>query len=295
MSFVPLVPLLLCLAAVPAAAAPVAEDRSAWLGKNPFEVWQKEHRWFRLGFRFYGFSPEVVDHAAMKVGGGLAVPLTTDFFMGLGARVAFQASYNHAADCVSQGGVAPNQTRCPEGTPGGVDYQWRQPVSTIDPEHPGRDGNATPGSDFTPPMRRESHVANFQLTIGANYELTIPSVEFFRIVQPFISGGVVLAWVQTYSDVTEEEFVLINNDENDAFDSSNIDPWVEQGPLVGGEIAGGIHINPDPTFRVVFEVGYFNVAVPAAELKKATPGFEAQHMDYRLGSTRFGGGIEFKF
>lgn len=258
---------------------------------NMLDVWKAEHRWFRLGMRFYGMSPAIDDHAALKLGAAVSVPLTTDFFMGIGMRVAFVGAYNLGDDCV--GSESDVSSACPSGHPGGVDYIWKEP--RINGVIDGSNGNAQPGADFVDPARRKSHVASYSLSIGANYELTLPTIKFFRTFQPFFGGGVVLAWVYTYSDITAAEFVLINNSENDPWDDSNIDPWSSQGPEVGGEVYGGFHLNIKKTFRFTFEVGYQAYDVPAAPLNKATEGYEAQHLSYRLAQTRFGGGFEFRF
>lgn len=294
--------LLLTVVASPAfgqesANSPLLPDRgnTEWRGKNPFEVWQKEHRWVRLGFRFYGYSPTIQPHAALKLGPGLGVPLTTDFFMGVGMRIAFLGAYNLGDECVNRGGVEANQSDCPDGHRGGVDYTWREPISAISPNDPGADGAAVPGSDDLPPQRRKTHVGSFALLIGANYEVTIPNLALFRIWQPFVGGGLALFWVHNWSDMTEHEFVLINNAENDAYDSGNVDPWSKQGPLAGGDISGGFHLNVTRGLRFTVEVGYTSVQVPEFELQKATEGFHARHMDYTLGLLRFGGGVEGRF
>lgn len=285
--------LLAPVAAVAQTAKKEAPPEGWWRDKNAFEVWEEEHRWVRLGMRFYGFSPAIDDHAALKLGAGLAVPVTTDFFMGLGMKVSFMGSYNTAGsndvvDCVDRGGIG-SDPACPSGHRGGVDYTWREPIPD------GSDPNATPSTSNFVEERRRSHVAFFALTIGGNYELTIPNLQFFRIFQPFVGGGVVIAWIQTYSDLSTTEFVLIDNDQNNAFDDDNVDPFSDQGPEVGGEVYGGFHLNVHDIFRFTFELGYSSVLVGEADLKKATPEFEAQHLEYRLSQLRFGGGFEFRF
>jgi hypothetical protein len=263
---------------------------------NALEVWKAEHRWFRLGMRFYGVNPAIDEHAVLKTGAAVSVPLTTDFFMGIGMRLAFVGSYNSGQGCVTRAGG--DSANCPDGQSAGVDYIWRQPLvddGTGGVLIDGSNGNAQPGSSFVDPQRRESHVAAYSLSIGANYELTIPTVKVFRHFQPFFGGGVVIAWIYTYSDITANEFVLINNSENDPWDDDNLDPWSSQGPQVGGEVYGGFHINIGKAFRFTFEVGYHSFDVPAEELNKATDGYEAQHLSYSLSQTRFGGGFELRF
>ena len=192
------------------------------------------------------------------------------------------------------GNEAGASSTCPTGVTGGVDYTWKEPL--VDGVVDGSNGNASPGANFIDPAaRRPSHVASYSLSIGANYELTLPTIKFFRTFQPFVGGGVVIAWIYTYSDISANEFVLINNSENDPWDDSNVDPWSSQGPEVGGEVYGGFHINIKESFRFTFEVGYQAYDVPAAPLNKATEGFEAQHLAYRLAQTRFGGGFELRF
>jgi hypothetical protein len=287
--------LILCISMLPASAAAAegsAAEGTSSAGQNALELWQKDHRWFRLGMRFYGTNPAIDEHAALKTGAAISIPLTTDFFMGIGMRLAFVGGYNAGKDCVERAGGT--SSTCPDGHPGGVDYIWRKPMvnGVVD----GSNSNATPSpTEFMDPQRRVSHVAAYSLSIGANYELTIPTVKVFRHFQPFFGGGVVIAWVYTYSDITANEFILINNDQNDPWDEDNLDPWSSQGPEVGGEVYGGFHINIKKTFRFTFEVGYHAFDVPAAELNKATEGFEAQHLAYRLSQTRFGGGFEFRF
>lgn len=287
------------------ATAPAKTDAAKpWQGRNAFEVWEEEHRWFRLGLRGYGYSPSVQEHIAMKIGAGLTVPLTTDFFMGIGMKISFTGSYNRGApnSCVNRGGASGVQP-CPEGSPGGVDYVWREPIWTDpnDPSHTEVDGSK-PASQTTPsattfidPVRRATHIAYYSLTIGGNYELTVPNLQFFRIFQPFFGGGVMIAWIYNYADLEVSEFVLIDNDENDPLDDDNVDPWSDQGPEVGGEVYGGFHLNLDEVFRLSFEVGYHNVKVPEALLGKATEGFDAKHLEYTLAQVRFGGGFEFRF
>ena len=283
----------------------VGDPGQPWQGRNAFEVWEEEHRWFRLGIRGYGYNPSVQEHAAMKMGAGLTVPLTTDFFMGIGMKLAFTGSYNRGApnNCVNRGGASGVQP-CPEGVEGGVDYVWRQPMWT-DPNDPGAqpvvDGGHSSSetepsaTTFIDPERRATHVAFYALTIGGNYELTIPSLQFFRVFQPFFGGGVVIAWVYNYADLEVSEYVLIDNDENDALDDENIDPWSDQGPEVGGEVYGGFHLNLDEVFRFTFEVGYHNIVVKEGHLNKATEGYDAKHLEYTLAQFRFGGGFEFRF
>ena len=275
-----------------ASAAPQQED-TEWRGRNAFDVWKDEHRWVRVGLRFYALSPQEHENARLGTGAGVAVPITTDFFMGIGMKIAFLGSYNTAGsndvvDCVDRGGIG-SDPACPSGHRGGVDYTWREPIPN------GSDPDATPSPSNFVEERRRTHVAFFALTIGGNYELTIPNLQFFRVFQPFVGGGVMLAWVQTYSDLDTTEFVLIDNEQNNAFDDDNVDPYADQGPEVGGEVYGGFHLNVHDIFRFTFELGYHRVVVGEAELNKATPEFEAQHLEYTLSQLRFGGGFEFRF
>lgn len=267
-------------------------DEVEWRGKPAFEVWQQEHRWVRLGLRFYGLSPSVHENALLEVGAGLRVPLTTDFFMGLGMSVAFTGHWNQGK-CEDRDGKT-----CLSEVDGGVDYTYLEPRVT-DPDGTsyvdGADSRAVPGSDSLHDQRRNSHVALFALTIGANYELTIPNIQFFRVFQPFIGGGVMIAWVLTYSDMLEEDFVLINNEDNRAYDDDNIDPWARSEATVGGEIYGGFHVNADETFRFTVELGYHRIEVEPTPLEKATPEYEATFEKYVLSEFRFGGGFEFRF
>lgn len=272
-------------------------------GKNAFEVWQEEHRWFRLGFRAYAMFPTIQETAALKVGSGLQVPLTTDFFMGLGMKLSFIGGYNRgghytddAKNCVNRGGEGGDLT-CPDGHVGGVDYNWREPVDQPGSACDGvrNENDTVAGTAFLPPQRRLTHVAQFALAIGGNYELTIPNVDFFRVFQPFVGGGVVLQWVYNYSDIQSGECYLIDNPDNDPFDPDNVDPWSDQGPEVGGEVYGGFHLNLGKVFRFAFEVGYQNVTIKQAPLRKATAEFQMQHLEYRLANLRLGGGIEFRF
>jgi len=265
-----------------------------------FAAWQKQHRWVRVGMRFHAYVPKVDLHAALGVGAGVMIPVTTDLFMGLGFRAAFIGAWNPANGCITHDGDGPPNSACPEGHVGGVDYRWREPHPldengvAIPDVIDGRDGNAVPGQDWAQ-HRRPSHIAQFALAIGGNYELTLPHIRFFQIFQPFVGGGVLLMWVHTYSDITADEFVLINNPENDPYDPDNLDPWSKQGPEVGGEVYGGFHLNASSAFRFVLEFGYQNVNIPLAPLQKATTGFEAAHLEYRLSQFRFGGGFEFMF
>ena len=276
------------------------DDPTPWKGKNAFEVWEEEHRWFRLGFRGYGYLPAVDDASAFGLGAGFSVPLSTDFFMGLGMKIAFTASWNQGkeGDCIERGGTSDRfAVDCAEGHVAGVDLTWKEPVLEGDPDNPnpGRSSAAVPGSAFVSPQRRPAHTAMFALTIGGGYELTIPNIEFFRIFQPFIGGSVVVAWVYVWPDLGIDEAVILDAGENNLGDPDNIDPWSSQGPEVGGEVYGGFHINPDDVFRMVFEFAYLNVYVEEALLTKATEGFEAKHQPFTLSQFRFGWGIEFKF
>jgi len=263
--------------------------------KSLLDVWNDEHKWVRLGMRFYGFNPAVEDTQAFKLGAGLSVPITTDFFMGLGMKLGLTASYNNGTGCIRRAdpsaGLACDSG---QGTLGGVQISYKAPTlpdGSID----GSDPNAQPSDSQFVNYRRESHAAMFALTIGGNYELTIPTVPFLRVFQPFFGGGVMIAWVYTWPDLEIQDFVLLNNDENDALDSSNVDPWSNQGPEVGGEVYGGFHVNLSDAFRLTVELGYYNVLVQPAELNKATDGYDAQHLAYRLSQFRFGGGFEFRF
>jgi hypothetical protein len=289
-------------------------DTDRFEQSKAFAAWQKTHRWVRVGLRFHGYLPKADEHAALDVGAGVMIPVTTDLFMGLGVRVAFIGAWNPGAGCINRGGLG-GSDECPNGYVGGVDYRWREPYlidengneSFVDENgNPaGRSANSLPHDTDWAQHRRESHVAQFALAIGGNYEVTLPHIRFFQIFQPFVGGGLLLMWVHTYSDIDVDEFVLINNPENDPGDPDNIDPWSKQGPEVGGEIYGGFHLNPNDVFRFVIEFGYENVLVrgpqpedvvgSSALLQKATATFEASHLEYRLSQFRFGGGFEFKF
>ena len=282
--------------------APAADD-AAVHGKNAFEVWQEEHRWFRLGLRAYAMFPTIQDTAALRVGSGLQVPLTTDFFMGIGMKLSFVGGYNRgghytddAKNCVNRGGAGDDLT-CPDGVVGGIDYIWKEPVDQPGSACDGvrNDNDTIAGNSFVAPRRRLTHVAHYSIGIGGNYELTIPNIDFFRVFQPFVGGGVVLQWVYNYSDIQSDECFLIDNVDNDPFDPDNVDPWSSQGPEVGGEVYGGFHLNLGKVFRFAFEVGYQNVNIQQKALRKATAEFEMQHLAYRLANLRLGGGIEFRF
>lgn len=278
---------------------------SRFQSNKAFSAWQKEHRWVRLGMRFHGYLPAVQEHAALDVGAGIMIPVTTDLFMGLGVRAAFIGAWNPGSGCINRGGDGPNDG-CDGGHAGGVDFRWKEPYVLAEDgvtrvtEGAGRNGSALAGDDWVQ-HRRPAHVAQFALAIGGNYELTLPHIRFFQIFQPFVGGGVLLMWVHTYSDITADEFVLIDNPDNNAYDPDNLDPWSKQGPEVGGEVYGGFHLNPSKAFRFVIEFGYQNINVPLALLQKATNGptedreFEAAHQEYRLSQFRFGGGFEFRF
>jgi hypothetical protein len=278
-----------------------SESTTPWKGKNAFEVWEEEHRWFRLGFRGYGYLPAVDDAAALGLGAGFTVPFSTDFFMGLGMKISFTASWNQGkgdGECIDRGGASSRfEIDCPDGHKAGVDLTWKQPVIEGDPnaEDPGRSQEAIAGSSFVEPQRRPAHVAMFALTIGGGYEVTIPNIEFFRIFQPFIGGGVVVGWVYVWPDLSIDENAILDLNENNLGDSDNIDPWSSQGPEVGGEVYGGFHINPDDAFRMVFEVAYLNLLVEEAFLTKTREDFQAKHQPFTLSQFRFGWGIEFKF
>lgn len=277
---------------------------SRFQSNKAFAAWQKEHRWVRLGLRFHGYLPAIDEHAALDVGAGIMIPVTTDLFMGLGVRAAFIGAWNPGSGCINRGGAGAN-AECSGGHVGGVDFRWKEPFVvdengvTLTGGEAGRNGNALAGDDWDQ-HRRPAHVAQFALAIGGNYELTLPHIRFFQIFQPFVGGGVLLVWVHTYSDITADEFVLIDNPDNNAYDPDNLDPWSKQGPEVGGEVYGGFHINPSKLFRFVIEFGYQNVNVPLALLQKATNvppdrEFQAAHLEFRLSQFRFGGGFEFRF
>lgn len=280
------------------------EEEASFVGRNAFEVWEEEHRWFRLGFRGYAMFPAVEETAALRPGAGLQIPLTTDFFMGLGMKLAFIGGYNRGGDtdtnsdkyCVNRGGIG-DDLSCPDGHVGGVDYIWKEPIDQSGSSCDGvrTEADTIGGTAFVSPTRRLTHIAHFALAIGGNYELTIPNLQVFRVFQPFVGGGVVLQWANNYSDIQSNECYLIDNPDNDPFDPDNMDPWATQGPRVGGEVYGGFHINLGRVFRFAFEVGYQNVQMEQNALRKATAEFEMQHLAYRLAVLRLGGGLEFRF
>lgn len=270
-----------------------------WRGRNAFDVWKDEHRWVRLGLRFHALSPQEDEHARLGTGAGIAVPITTDFFMGVGMKIGFLGGWNQG-QC-GHWGVDINGPEeepslvCGDSVQEGVDYTYRQPISLLDIANPGADANATIGTALLPAQRRDTHVAHFALNLGINYELTIPNVQFFRIFQPFVGGGAVITWVFTYSDMREGDYVLINNDQNDTTSSSNLDPYALTEAVAGGEIYGGFHLNLDKVFRFTFEFGYYRIDVPSLPLTGATEGWDAVNMEYTLAEGRFGGGFEFRF
>ncbi len=282
-----------------ASAAPPKQEAVEWRGRNAFDVWKDEHRWVRVGMRFYALAPQEHENARLSTGAGVAVPITTDFFMGIGMKIGFIGGWNpgqceHWGVDVS-GPEDDASLECGDTVQHGVDYTYRRPISQLDIPNPGADANATIGQEMLPSQRRDSHVAHFALNLGVNYELTIPNVQFFRIFQPFLGGGAVITWVFTYSDMREGDFVMINNDQNDTTDSSNLDPYALTEAVVGGEFYGGFHLNMDQAFRFTFEFGYYRIDVPSLALVGATEGWDAVNEEYTLAEGRFGGGFEFRF
>ena len=271
-----------------------------WRGRNAFDVWKDEHRWVRIGLRFYALGPQEDQHARLGTGAGLAVPITTDFFMGVGMKVGFLGGWN-AGQCEHWGvdldlAEVDASLDCGDAVQHGVDYKYREPRSNIGGiPNPGADPDATPGEELLPDQRRDTHVAHFALSLGVNYELTIPNVQFFRIVQPFLGGGAVVTWVITYSDMREGDYVLINNADNDTTNPTNLDPYALTEAVVGGEIYGGFHLNLDKVFRLTVEFGYYRLDVPSLPLTGATEGWDAVNLAYTLAEGRVGLGLEFRF
>jgi len=274
--------------------------------KSAFAAWRKQRTPLRIGLRFYGYLPNtaVTEHAAFNAGAGLTIPVTIDLFMGLGVRASFITLWNSGDDCVNRNGIGGDPS-CPQGHVGGVDYRWREPYllgedgTTQIFAGAGRNGDALAGDQFVQ-HRRPTHVAQFGFSIGINYELTLPHIRFFQIFQPFVGGGLALFWVHTYSDLSADEFVLINNAENDTYDPNNLDPWSRQGPVPCPDLYFGFHVNLARHFRLVVEFGAQAVDIPAAPLEKATSippdrDFEAEHLPYTLVQFRMGGGFEFIF
>jgi hypothetical protein len=263
-------------------------------GPSLLDVWTAEHQWFRLGLKAHMTAPSVDAQQALKIGPDLTFDLTTDFFLGIGMKVGFLGGYHNGTGCVRRNAEAGGPA-CPDsvGQKGGVNYEWWEPIDSNGDVN-GEAGDVTPGNQRQ--VRRvDTHVGYFALTVGANYELTIPTVKVLRVLQPYVGGGLVLMWVYTWSDLGLTEYFLINNDENDVLDGDNVDPFSNQGPEVGGEVYGGLHINVSKAFRFSLEVGYHNVAIGSEPLNKATSGFDARHLDYRIADLRVGGGVGFRF
>ena len=80
-------------------------DTDRFEQSKAFAAWQKTHRWVRVGLRFHGYLPKADEHAALDVGAGVMIPITTDLFMGLGVRVAFIGAWNPGAGCINRGGL----------------------------------------------------------------------------------------------------------------------------------------------------------------------------------------------
>lgn len=272
------------------AAPKEAKAEVEWRGRSAFDVWKDEHRWVRLGMRFYALAPQEHENARLGTGAGLSVPVTTDFFMGIGMKIGFLGGWN-AGECEQW--ISDRSLDCRDTVQLGVDYTYNTPIS--DTNNGGADPTARIGTTPLPDQRRDTHVAHFALSIGANYEVTIPNLQFFRIFQPFFGGGAVITWAYTFSDMREGDYVLINNDQNDTTDSSNIDPYALTEALVGGEVYGGFHLNMDEAFRFTIEFGYYRIDVPSGPLIGATEGWDAVNLEYTLANGRFGGGFEFRF
>ena len=238
----------------------------------------------RIGFHFYGISPTKTPEMGSVIRGGgvdslraaVELPVTINVWNGIGFRVSF-LGYYHQDSALGVAWAAPN----PADDDG--DGIW---------EIGERPAPLTDGTEVS--ASRGAHNAFYSFVIAFNYELVIPDVPFFQFLQPFIGVGGMGTWLQNYVDIEAQEVYLIDNDQNNPTDEDNIDPFSTQNQPAF-TLYGGIHFNLGDSFRLTFELGGINYTAAEAELKKATEGYNARHLEYDVRILKVGGGLAGRF
>ncbi len=194
-------------------------------------------------------------------GGGLAFPLALNLYRGLGMRVLLALTYS--------------------GDPP-FDKAVAQ-ISFLEQQESGA------WSDRQYRTRPAFFVAG---ALATDVQYMFPLL--FGAVKPYLGVGPGLYLNYVFTDITEDEYVLLANEYNDPNDDNNIDPYsvgLEPGfnSYLGLNflVSGGMHLN--------FEVQYDLARFDEAPLLKATDEADARRAAYTYSVVTISTGLIFNF
>ncbi len=191
-------------------------------------------------------------------GGGFTIPLGLNFYHGLGMRTAFSVSYS-----------------------GEPFDQALSEISYID------DSSEIPERRY---RTLEAYFAGGSLLIDVQYIFPL----LFGTVKPYLGCGPAIILNYVFTDLTEDEFVLLNNEYNDPNDSNNIDPY-SVNTAVGFNGYLGLNFKVTGAMHLNFELEYDVAQMNEAPLLKATDGKDARRAAYLYSVFRFSSGLLFNF
>jgi hypothetical protein len=202
-------------------------------------------------------------------GGGFTVPLGVNLFHGLGMRLALSANYS---------GDPPFDK---------ADAQ----ISFLDKQVNEQGGSAE--AAWGAPRQyatREAFFAGGSLLFDVQYMFPLLLGTF----KPYLGAGPGLYVNYVFTDITAEDYELLDNPYNDPDDDNNIDPYsVNFAPGFNGyfgvnfKVAGSMHLN--------FEVQYDLARMPEAPLLKATDEADARRSAYTYSVIKLSSGLLFNF
>lgn len=197
-------------------------------------------------------------------GTGFTVPLTVNFFQGLGMRFALTAMFS--GEPLFDSGLANIAflTKVDDST-------WTSPVNY---------------------RARDAWVTGGNLAFNVNYTFPLLMGTF----KPYlgIGPGLFLNYVFTDLERDPVDYTLLDNQYNDPTDGNNIDPYsVNFQPGVDGYF--GVNFMVQNHMHLNFEVAYDLANMPETALVKATDGSNARRAAYTYSVLKFSSGLLFNF
>jgi len=192
-------------------------------------------------------------------GTGFTLPITVDLFRGLGMRTALSMSYSGDPFDKAETQIA----YVDQETGGGYERKYR----TLN-----------------------AFFGNVSLLFDVHYGFPL----LFGTVKPYLGAGPGLFLNYVFSDLTQEEFEMLDNEYNDTNDPNNIDPYsVNLATGFNGYL--GVNFKVSGTMHLNFEIGYDVAQMSEAPLLKSTDGYDVRRGAYLYSVFRLSSGLLFNF
>lgn len=197
-------------------------------------------------------------------GTGLTIPLTVNFYQGLGLRFAVTAMFS--GEPLFDSGLA------------NIAFLTQQDANTW-----------TAPENF---RSRTAWIAGGNLAFNVNYTFPLLMGTF----KPYLGAGPGLFLNYVFTDLERDpvDYTLLDNQYNDPTDGNNIDPYsVNMRPGFDGYF--GVNFLVQKSMHLNFEAAYDVAYMPEAPLLKATDGSNARRAAYTYSVLKFSSGLLFNF